>query len=122
MLLPKWLSFSTDFIDNLDGLELEYIRLKNLSKERVSITKDIITWISHFFTKSNPFFYKIQIFSWIRNGYSLIDFDAIQSAEFMKSLNFSSNLKKKTAKKPIIFHLKMNFYGYIFLLSLKYGT
>ena len=43
------------------------------------------------------------------SGYSLIDFDVmlqIQSSEFIKSLNFGSNLKRKMLN----FHIQLDFY------------
>ena len=52
----------------------------------------------------------------METGFSLIDFDAsfpMQSSEFIKPLNFESNLKKKNCKKNpkiFIFNLKMEFY------------
>ena len=61
------------------------------------------------FTRNSPLFYYIQIFFQIKTGYSLIDFDMIfpiQSSEFIKSLNFGSNLKKKTARKNLKIFLK----------------
>ena len=53
-----------------------------------------------------------------KTGYILIDFDVIfpiQSPEFITSLNFGSNLKKKNCKKKpeknqIIFHPKIDLY------------
>ena len=52
-----------------------------------------------------------------KTNFNLINFYEIfpmQSSEFMKSLNFESNLKKKNAKKLNIlnFHLKIDFDRY----------
>ena len=47
-------------------------------------------------------FYYIQIFFKVKTGSISIDFDVffpIQSSEFIKSLNFESNLKKKLQEK-----------------------
>ena len=52
----------------------------------------------------------------IKTGYILIDFYVIfpiQFSEFIKTVNFGSNLIKTARKniKKIIFHLKIDFYG-----------
>ena len=96
--------------------------LKILSEEQVSIIIDIITQISHFFTRNNPFFYLIQTIFRTKTGNSLIDFDVnfqIQSSDITKSLNFGSNLKKNVIIIFLIFQIEIDFYGnkYIFLIS-----
>ena len=59
-----------------------------------------------------------EIFFLIKAAYSLIYIDVIfpiQSSEFIKSLNFGSNLKKNCNKKNLnlfIFHLEIDFYRY----------
>ena len=58
------------------------------------------------------FNYSIQIFFWIKTGYSQIEFDVdfpMQSSEFIRSLNFGTDLKKKIQKESNIFHLKIIF-------------
>ena len=90
--------------------------IKKLSEERVNIFIGIITWIYNFFTRNNPFFYEIQIFIWMKTGHIMLDFDVIlpmQSTEFIKSLNFGNNLKKKLQKKHLkclSFNLKIDLY------------
>ena len=52
----------------------------------------------------------LQIFLKLKTGYIVIDFDVIfpmQSSEFIKALDFGSNLKKTT--QFFIFHQKMDF-------------
>ena len=53
--------------------------------------------------RANPFFYDPLFIKLAlkKTGYSLIDFNVIfqTQSEFIKSLNFGSNLKKKTEKK-----------------------
>ena len=77
---------------------------------------DIITRISHFTLKIIPSFNIFKSFFNLKRGYSLIDFDVIfriHSSEFIKLLNFGSNLKKKIEKTNqifLIFHLKIDFY------------
>ena len=59
------------------------------------------------------------VFFLVKTGKCLIDFDVIfpiQSSEFIKSSNFTSNLKKKMLKKHKIFYFspKNDFYGLSF--------
>ena len=66
--------FATLFCTSLQVIKVFYIGLQIHSGERVGIIMDTIIWISHFFTRKNR---KLQIFSWIKTGCSLVDFDVI---------------------------------------------
>ena len=65
---------------------IERLGLEFLSEERVSIIIIIITWIFHFFTRNNPFFYQIQIFFWIKTGYCQINSDDCIGKDSSKSI------------------------------------
>ena len=91
-----------------------YFVYKIHSEEWVSKVIVFITWISHFFSRNNPSFFILK-FVFIKTEYSPIDFYvifSIKSPEFLKSINFGSNLKKKI----LLFRWKkrINFYKYIF--------
>ena len=58
-------------------IPVQRIELKILSKERVSIFINIISWISYFRTRKNQIFINLKPVFLMKNGFSLIDFDVI---------------------------------------------